>query len=92
MKNHDKLDGLKKISRVDAPPFLFTRIKGQIESLNPVAEAPLPWRWSFATAAMIVLALNTGILVAKLTSQQESGVSEIVSSMQLSNQNSFYNE
>ncbi len=90
--NHDELDGLKKINRVDAPPFLLTRIQGRLESLNQSVEAPIQWRWSFAAAAMLILTLNTGILLTKMNNQPESSISEVVSSMQLSNQNSFYNE
>lgn len=86
-----KLERLKSINEVDAPPFLYTRIRAQIDA---VSEAPVRWRWSFAVAAMMVLALNTSIWFTSIqpTSQEDTSVATVVSAMQLSSTNTFYNE
>ena len=45
MNIDNKLEKLKKISRVDVPPFLFTRIKQRIDSINDV---PISLKWKLA--------------------------------------------
>ena len=50
--------------------------------------------WKYAAAAVLVLTLNTGILLTYLSSgtQQSSGIGDVVSTMQMTTNNSFYNE
>lgn len=91
MKNHDELDGLKKINQVDAPPFLLTRIKSRIDSLSS-APAPLQWTWSFAAAAVVVLAMNMGVLITRATTTEKNTIADVVSTMQLSTNNELYHD
>lgn len=91
MSIDDELDGLKKIREVDAPPLLLTRIKSRIDSLNS-ASAPLQWKWSFAAAAVVVLAVNTGILLSRANTSENNNVANVVNSMQLSTNNDFYHD
>ncbi len=88
-----KLYKLKKIEKVDVPPFLFTRIQGRIDALEP-ASVPVQWMWKYAAAAVLVLALNTSIFLTYLNTdtQQSSGISDVVSTMQMTTNNSFYHE
>jgi hypothetical protein len=86
-----KLELLKKIKEVDAPPFLLTRIKERIDS-STIEKAPATWRLAFVTAAIIVLALNVSILFKSSGKQNEKGIEEVISSMDLSNTNDLYNE
>ena len=91
MNIDDQLDGLRKIRPVDAPPFLLTRIKSRIDSLD-TAPAPLQWTWSFAGAALMVLAVNTGILLNRLNPPEDTGVAQVVSAMQLTTNNDLYHD
>ena len=89
MKMEQNLDSLKRIKPVDAPPFLFTRIQARIESLDYV---PVQWKWGFAAAALIVLAMNLGVVLQSTGSDQRAGVQDVVSAMHLTTSNSLYNE
>lgn len=95
MNIDNKLDLLKKIKEVDAPPFLLTRIRQQIENLNNV-EAPVKWKWAFAVSAVLILALNISILFTSsgktVTTNKADGIESVVSSMNLTNTNQLYNE
>ena len=92
MNTDDELDGLNRISRVDAPPFLYTRIRARIDLL---AEAPAPVQWvrAFAAAALLVLLLNAGVfLTATDDAQTSPDVANVVTTMQLMTNNDFYHE
>jgi hypothetical protein len=58
----DKLDILSKVSKADAPPFLYTRITQRLQTL---AEAPasVKFKFAFAAAAVTVLLLNVFVLI-----------------------------
>lgn len=60
---------LKKIQRVDAPPFLYTRILNSIEQRQKEI-IPLKWVWAAAASLLIVFALNiTSIQANKKTAE-----------------------
>lgn len=85
------LQKLKKIGKVEAPPFLYTRIRARIDSF---AEAPAPMRWriTFAAAAAIVLALNIGIIMTSPKTQEETTIATVVNSMSLASTYELYYE
>lgn len=93
MNIDEKLNLLKQIKEVDAPPFLLTRIRQRIDSLGN-AEAPVKWKWAFALTSVAILALNTFILLTSSTSatKNNAGVENVVKAMNLSTQNDLYNE
>lgn len=92
MNIDNKLDVLKEIKEVDAPPFLLTRIRQQIQSLQD-APAPVKWKWAFAVSTILVLALNISILFKSTDTQTtKPGIENVVKSMNLSSSNSLYNE
>lgn len=98
MKIDDKLDQLKQIKQVDAPPFLLTRIRQQIQNLGDV-EAPVNWKWAFALTSVLILALNISILVrsagnddVKASVNNKAPIETVISSMHLSTNNDFYHE
>lgn len=91
MNADDQLNGLKKIGQVDAPPFLYTRIRSRIDALTE-APAPVQWAWGFSIGAVLMLALNVGVLLTKTSTKHETSVAEVVSAMQLSTNNDFYHE
>ena len=83
------LDALKKIEQVGAPPFLLTRIKQQIRNLE---NAPVKWRWAFAVSATVIITLNLSVFFSNDISTKTNSIETVVSSMQLSNSNTLYNE
>jgi hypothetical protein len=88
-----KLDLLKQIKEVEAPPFLLTRIRHRINHPGN-AEAPVKWKWAFALTSVVILALNISILLISSDSAKKnnSGVENIVKIMNLSTKNDLYNE
>ena len=91
MNIDNKLDKLKGIREVEAPPFLFTRIQQQIANLAD-APAPVKWRVAFVTAAIVLIVLNTGILLRSSSQSKTQGLEQVVNSLQLSSSNDFYHE
>ena len=88
-----KLNQLKQIQEVEAPPFLLTRIHQQIKSLND-KPAPAKWKLAFAICTALILSLNLSIIFSK-TDTNPLSVAEIdvvVNSMTLSNSNELYHE
>jgi hypothetical protein len=88
-----KLDLLKQIKEVDAPPFLLTRINQQINNPGNTG-ASLKWKWAFALASVVILALNISILLtaSSTATKKNVGVESVVNAMNLSTQNDLYNE
>lgn len=91
MNIDNKLDKLKNIRQVDAPPFLFTRIKERIDSIGNVP-ASTKWKLAFVLAALLILALNTGIVFQSSAREKKSNITNVVSTMQLSPSNDFYHD
>jgi hypothetical protein len=93
MNIDEKLDLLKQIKEVDTPPFLFTRIRAQINSLNTTS-APAKLKWAFALTCFILVAINVSLLLTSATNieKKTAGTAIIVMSMNLSTQNDLYNE
>ena len=86
-----KLEALKKIQEVDAPPFLFSRIMQQVQTMDK-APAPAQWKWAFAATAFIILALNMSILFRTGSEENKTGIEAVVKSMNLSDSNDLYYE
>jgi hypothetical protein len=86
-----KLELLKKIQKVDAPPFLLTRIMERIDS-HTIEKAPASWRLAFVATVIVILGLNVSILFNSPGKKNEKGIEEVISSMELSNTNDLYDE
>jgi hypothetical protein len=93
MNIDDKLDSLRQIKEVDAPPFLFTRISQRINNLGN-AVAPVKWKWAFALTSIVIVALNVSIYFkfSAVAEKRTSGIEHIVNSMNLSTTTDLYNE
>jgi hypothetical protein len=93
MDLNKKLDLLKQITEVDAPPFLLTRIKHQLRNVQQ-AEAPVKWKWAFAVTSIVILLLNISMLFTSSFSgtKKNTGIESIVRTMNLSTENDLYNE
>ena len=91
MNNNDGMDKLKKIRRVEAPPFLFMRIQEKIRSA--VAEkVPVSWKWSFAVAALFIIALNVVVIRNASATAPKADLQEVINAFHLSDSNNLYNE
>ncbi len=86
-----KLEVLKKIEEVEAPPFLITRIRQRINTLS-AAQAPVKWKWSFAVIGLLLLVLNISIVFKSKQVSSSQGITNIVTDFHLSTTNNFYNE
>ena len=98
MNIDNKLDLLKQIKEVDAPPYLLTRIRQQIQSAG-AAQAPVKWKWAFAFAAIFILALNISIFLNATDNYNRSenvskkaGLENVISTMNLTTTNELYHE
>lgn len=84
-----KLEALKKIRPVEAPPFLFTRIEAKIQSAG--SDISPRWRWS-AIAGFGMLVLINIYVVAQSLRPRQSGIETVVNTMSLSTSNNLYDE
>jgi hypothetical protein len=93
MNIDNKLNLLKQIKQVDAPPFLLTRIRQQIDNLGNV-EAPVKWKWAFALTSIVIMMLNISIyLKANVFAEKKTtGIENVINEMNLSTKNDLYNE
>ncbi len=93
MNIDNKLDLLKNIKKVDAPPFLLTRVKQQVHNLSNV-EAPVKWKWAFALTSVIIMMLNVTIFLKSNESSEKktTGVENVINGLNLSTKNDLYNE
>ncbi|MBK8610978.1 MAG: hypothetical protein IPL84_13805 [Chitinophagaceae bacterium] len=94
----NKLDALKLIEAVDAPPFLLTRIRQRIQN-QELVKAPVKWKLAFAFTSVVLLALNIAILFKSAGNNDEkpatdgkTSIETVVSSMNLSTSSNFYYE
>jgi len=86
-----KLELLKNIRQVDAPPFMLARIKERIHTIsNPVT--PVQWKWAFGLAGLIMIALNTFVYLSGNKAENKGSIETLVGTMDMSNTNELYHE
>lgn len=92
MNIEDRLNALKKIEPVDAPPFLLAKIKHQI-ALKKEQTVSQPVKWAFALSMGMILALNVGLwLEMNPKTKQSNSISNLASGLNLNTQIDFYHE
>ena len=92
MNIDQKLEQLKQVQQVEAPPFLLTRIRQRIDNMHN-AEAPVKWRWAFVAVGMLLLVLNLSMfLKVNNDRKQKPGIENYINAMHLSTSNDIYNE
>jgi hypothetical protein len=83
----DPFHPLENIQRVEAPEFLFTRIQQKIQQKK---QHTLPPRFAWAVAASLLLILSLNLFVVFNSSRKAEEASNWTKSMNLVNDNSFY--
>lgn len=88
----NKLNMLGQIKKVDAPPFLITRINEQINSNSKII-APVKWNLVFAITTIFILTLNVSILFKSTTNEiKNTEIEEVFTTLNLSTTNELYHE
>lgn len=90
MKKENDIELLKKVAKVDAPPFLYTRIVAKIETTT-ADQLPLSWKWIGGLAFSVLFFSNiyfTRLDVNRSTPPQES----LISTLHIHQSNQFYDE
>ena len=91
MNTEDEFNWFKKIRKVDAPAFLYTRIRSQLDNLSN-ARPSRRWILAFAAAAVLIVTLNTAALLSVPSNFENAGATELVQTMQLSTNNNIYHD
>ncbi|WP_255156828.1 hypothetical protein [Ferruginibacter sp. HRS2-29] len=91
MNIENELDKLKRISRQEVPAGMDNRIRTAVDALR-YNVVPVQWKWGFAAAAAVLLALNVAVLMRQAGNKGSKGVTEMVQGMQLSSSNELYHE
>lgn len=86
----EKFDLLKKVRKVDAPPFLLTRIQARIRR-NEAERLPASWQWAGSLAFGLLLLLNALAIKQPAANGTESSES-LVQNFQLDQTNQLYVE
>jgi len=89
----EKLDLLKKVRKVDAPPFLLTRIQARIRR-NEAERLPASWQWAGGLAFGLLLLLNALAVGRQPAGQAGAGdpATSLVQNFQLDQTNQLYVE
>jgi hypothetical protein len=72
-EENESLALLDQIERVDAPPFLLTRIQQQVSAVR-AAEVSPAMVWSAGLVTVLVLVLNVWVLTGRNTNEPASGI------------------
>ena len=84
---NEHLDILDKIQRVDAPPFLYTRITQRIES-EKFEKISYKKVWAIASVFLVILSVNIAIVVNNPS--ESNAKTEFAQSMNLISNNTLY--
>ena len=80
------IDLLKKVSKVDAPPFLLTRIQAKIRS-GEAERLPVSWGWASGLAFSLLLLLN---MLALGRSNETTPTKSLAEQLQMNQNNELY--
>ena len=83
------IDLLEQIKKVDAPPFLLTRIKQKIENAQQ-ASFSKGLSWSLVISLCMMVLLNIAVMIKYTNSTTSMQHSTIASAMNLLPTNSLY--
>jgi hypothetical protein len=81
------IDDLHKLKRVEAPPFLFTRIQQKIEQAQATR---LPGKVIWAVGFSLVLVLMVNIGTIRKVTHKTNNLEHFAQSMDLTTDNTLY--
>lgn len=88
MQTENSLDPLKKVQKVEAPLFLWTRIQARIRQ-SDMERLPRSWQWVGALAFGILLLFNWRVIA---NSGSPAPVATLAAGIQLQPSNQLYDE
>ncbi len=88
MKNRNYMDLLKKVDRVEAPPFLLTRIEAGIRA-KEAERMPLTWTWAGSLVLALLLLLN-GLALRQSTATIQA--ENLIQQFQMNQTNQLYGD
>lgn len=91
MQEMKELEVLEKVNRVEAPPFLFTRIEARIQAqLNE--QLPIRWVWVSISTVLLLVVVNTLILrdSTQLSETSNGSIQHISEEMGMQTSNQLY--
>ncbi len=90
MKNENELDLLKKVSKMDAPPFLMTRIAAKIRA-GEIERLPVSWQLAGGLAFAALVFFN--VFLAKNENRKTALPAETLAvNLKLQTSNQLYDE
>lgn len=90
MQEKDKLERLKKVQKVEAPPFLWTRIQAQINKAATEQLSPI-WQWAGGLAFSFLLLLNW-MAMSRSAHNTPPSVAALAAEVQLQPTHQLYDE
>ncbi|MBR9919738.1 MAG: hypothetical protein GYB31_02800 [Bacteroidetes bacterium] len=92
MKETDPTNQLKRIKKVSAPPFLFTRIEAKIEAREK-NRLPISWAFGGSLALGILLCLNIFLIInSSEPNHQNNQINSVADALELNTSNQLYYE
>jgi H+/Cl- antiporter ClcA len=87
----DPLEPLKKVQKVAAPPFLYTRIQAKIQQ-QTAEYLPPRWQWAAALTLGLFVVANLYLLQQPAPFSSNSGPDALVNSLNLNTSNQLYHD
>lgn len=84
----DALEMLGKVARVDAPPFLLTRIRQRVANVQQ--RVPAKWVVATALSMILIIAMNIYLVAGQRNNNRTETSHELAQAMNLLPQNSLY--
>lgn len=90
MKNEDELDLLKKVAKMDAPPFLMTRITAKIRA-GEAQKLSVSWQLAGSLAFAALVFFNVFFIKNEKRGAAQSA-EPLAVSLKIQTSNQFYDE
>jgi len=90
MKIEIKPELLRRVKKIDAPPFLLTRIQAKLRAAE-AERVPVSWRWAVSLVFFLLLVSNFYFLKMEKT-DHAAPAETLVVKLQLQCYNQLYNE
>jgi hypothetical protein len=91
MKPEYSLEILNKVSKVKAPPYLFTRITGSIEYLEREFVSK-KWVTVSLASVLLLMLLNISVITHSRSTRHKAGAEALIETLNLNFSNDIYHE